>query len=508
MKKWVNKVFREIYKYRIKHIREYMQHPTVQQQEVLNNILESATGTEWGKKHDFKNIKTPKDFAAAVPIQNYESLQPYIDRMMRGEENVLWQGRVKYFSKSSGTTSGRSKFIPVSPENLKECHIKGTWDSMTFFYNQREDARQFECKSLLMGGSLSRFEAYPDTIIGDVSAIMIEQMPMVARPFFTPDFETALLPNFEEKIEKIAQITAKEKEMVMIGGVPTWTLVLFRRILEITGASNMLEVWPDLQVYIHGGVSFGPHRKQFEKMLPGNQVEYQEIYNASEGFFAVQDRLDGEGMLLLLDNGVYYEFLPQSEWGKDNPVAVPLEAVELGKVYAMVITTNAGLWRYTPGDTVEFTTKYPFRIKIKGRMTQFVNAFGEEVILANTDTAIAQTCTETNAMVSEYMVAPIYFKEGDKGGHEWLIEFEKQPRNLRQFNELLDKNLQKINSDYEAKRYKSMALEQLRMHPVPAGTFHEWLRSKGRFGGQNKVPRLSNDRKYIEEVLDFLEERI
>jgi hypothetical protein len=330
----------------------------------------------------------------------------------------------------------------------------------------------------------------------------------VGRPFFTPDFATALLPNFEEKIEKIAQITAKEKEMVMIGGVPTWTLVLFRRILEITGAEHMLEVWPELQGYIHGGVSFGPHRKQFEKMLPGKQVSYQEIYNASEGFFAVQDRFDADDMLLLLDNGVYFEFLPQSEWEKEAPIAVPLEAVELGKIYAIVISTNAGLWRYTPGDTIEFTTKYPFRIKIKGRMTQFVNAFGEEVILANTDSAIAQTCTETNAMVSEYMVAPIYFKGGDKGGHEWLIEFEKQPPNLHQFNELLDKNLQKINSDYEAKRYKSMALEQLRMHPVPAGTFHEWLRSKGKFGGQNKVPRLSNDRKYIEEVLGFLEESI
>jgi hypothetical protein len=508
MKKWVNKVFREIYRYRLKRIQEYMQHPERIQQEVLANLLETAKHTEWGKKYHFSRIKTAQEFANAVPIQNYDTLYPYIEKMMHGAEDVLWSGQIKWFSKSSGTTSGRSKYIPVSSENLKECHIKGTWDTMTFFYDERDDARQFECKSLLMGGSLSAFPGNPNTIIGDVSAIMIEHMPMVGRPFFTPDFATALLPNFEEKIEKIAQITAKEKEMVMIGGVPTWTLVLFRRILEITGAEHMLEVWPELQGYIHGGVSFGPHRKQFEKMLPGKQVSYQEIYNASEGFFAVQDRFDADDMLLLLDNGVYFEFLPQSEWEKEAPIAVPLEAVELGKIYAIVISTNAGLWRYTPGDTIEFTTKYPFRIKIKGRMTQFVNAFGEEVILANTDSAIAQTCTETNAMVSEYMVAPIYFKGGDKGGHEWLIEFEKQPPNLHQFNELLDKNLQKINSDYEAKRYKSMALEQLRMHPVPAGTFHEWLRSKGKFGGQNKVPRLSNDRKYIEEVLGFLEESI
>lgn len=505
MKKLVNNIFREYYKHRMKRIERYMREPEPRQQAIFKKLISSAKRTIWGKEHDFKSIKTYQDFTNRVPIQNYESLEPYINRMMHGEWDVLWNGQVHWFSKSSGTTSHRSKFLPVSHENLKECHIKGTWDTMTFFYNQCPDARMFECKSLLMGGSLTQYEHCKETTFGDVSAIMINNMPKVARPFFTPDFETALMDNFEEKIEKIAQITAREKEMVMIGGVPTWTLVLFRRILEITGAENILEVWPNLQGYIHGGVSFTPHRKQFERMLPSDKINYQEIYNASEGYFAAQNDFSEEGMLLLIDNGIFFEFLPQKEWGNENPKAIPLEAVELGKTYGLVISTNAGLWRYTPGDTVEFTSLYPHKIKVKGRMTQFVNAFGEEVIVENTDKAIALTCQELDATVREYTVAPIYFEEGKKGGHEWIIEFEKSPLNLENFNNLLDENLQKINSDYEAKRYKNMALKQLRMNPVPKGTFHDWLRAKGKYGGQHKVPRLANDRRYIDEILGFME---
>ena len=485
-----------------------MESPHEVQLKVWKELIQPAKRTEWGKKYDFRSLRSPQEFSKRVPVQNYESLKPFIDRMMHGERDVLWHDDVRWFSKSSGTTSDRSKYLPVSTENLKQCHIRGTWDTMTFFYNQRPDARQFECKSLLMGGSLSQFEANPRTTFGDVSAIMIDQMPWVARPFVTPDFETALMADFGEKLERMAHIISKEKELVLIGGVPTWTVVLFRRIMELTGASNMLEVWPNLQGYVHGGVSFTPYRKQFEEFLPSNKISYQEIYNASEGYFAAQNDFSEEGMLLLLENGIYYEFIPLSEIHNEFPKAIPLSEVKVGKTYAIVISTNSGLWRYTPGDTVTFLSEYPYKIKVSGRTKQFVNAFGEEVMVENTDKALAMTCRETGADVSDYTVAPIYFKGTGKGGHEWLIEFAKAPHDIRNFNRRLDENLQKVNSDYEAKRYQSMALEQLTMHRLPTGTFHDWLKSKGKYGGQHKVPRLSNDRKYVEDILGYLGERV
>jgi len=480
-----------------------MDHPIETQQEVLKELIQLAKHTEWGRHHGFRSIRESEQFAERVPIQNYDSLKPYIQRMMYGERDVLWNGRVEWFSKSSGTTSDKSKFIPVSAQNLKKCHIRGTWDTMNLFYHNRPDAKQFEYKSLLMGGSIETFDPYPKTKYGDVSAIMIEHMPAVGRPFFTPDFETALMKEFDKKIERMAQITSQDKEVVMIGGVPTWTVVLFRRILEITGASNMLELWPDFQLYIHGGVGFEPYRKQFAQFFPSEQVDYMEIYNATEGYFAIQNDLQSNDMLLLLNNGIYYEFLPPSEWHKENPQAIPLSEVEVGKNYAIVISTNAGLWRYTPGDTVMFTSTAPYKIKITGRTSQFVNIFGEEVVVANTDKALALTCQQLNCAVSDYTVGPVYFSQGGKGGHEWIVEFEKLPNNLKYFTRALDRNLQKINSDYEAKRFKGMAMKQLKLHAVPPGTFHNWLRSKGKYGGQNKVPRLANHRKYVDEILGF-----
>jgi hypothetical protein len=336
--------------------------------------------------------------------------------------------------------------------------------------------------------------------------VMISQMPFFVRPFFTPDFETALMPDFEKKIERMAGICSRE-DVVMLGGVPTWTVVLFRRILELTGKQNMLEVWPNLQAYIHGGVSFTPYREQFRKFFPSEKVSYQEIYNASEGYFAIQNDFTAKDMLLLLDNGVYYEFLPMEEWHKEYPKAIPLEAVEVGKNYAIVISTNAGLWRYKIGDTVTFTSVLPYKIKITGRTRQFVNAFGEEVMVDNTDRTLSETCKATGAIVLEYTVAPVYFKGSGKGGHEWLVEFERKPADLKYFSQLLDKNLQRINSDYEAKRYRNLALEPLRLRPVPPGTFHKWLKMKGKYGGQHKVPRLSNERSYVDEILTFLEEQ-
>ncbi|HHH50036.1 MAG TPA: GH3 auxin-responsive promoter family protein, partial [Saprospiraceae bacterium] len=334
---------------------------------------------------------------------------------------------------------------------------------------------------------------------------MIQNIPAVGRPFFTPDIETALMSEWEAKIDRIAQITSREKDVVMIGGVPTWTVVLFRRILEITGKSNILEVWPNFETYTHGGVGFEPYRKQFAEFLPSDQVSYMEVYNASEGFFAIQNDLDEDGMLLLLNNGMYFEFIPAEEWHKEEPLAIPLSEVEIGKNYALVVSTNSGLWRYSPGDTVSFTSTRPYKIKITGRTEQFVNAFGEELMISNTDKALAITCRQLNAAVADYTVAPIYFSKSGKGGHEWLVEFDRLPKDLEKFAKVLDKNIQQINSDYEAKRYKSMALKQLKLQPVPKGTFHRWLKSKGKYGGQHKVPRLANDRKYLDDILNFLE---
>ena len=504
MRKWINHAFKWYYQQRYKDIQRYMDHPHEVQRALLRQLLDAAKHTEWGRKYYFRSVKTPEDFARQLPIQDYDSLRPYIERMMMGEKDVLWSGQVRWFSKSSGTTSSRSKFIPVPNQNLKQCHIRGTWDTMALLYHNRPDARQFECKSMIMGGSLYQYEPFPRTTIGDVSAIMIDRMPLVGRPFFTPDFETALLSDWEEKLERLAWAGAREPSIVMIGGVPTWTVVLFRRILEITGKDNMLEVWPHFQAYVHGGVSFMPYRKQFEAFFPSGSVSYQEVYNASEGYFAAQDDLSQEGMLLLLNNGIYYEFLPMEEWGKKNPRAIPLAEVEKGKNYALAISTNSGLWRYTPGDTVTFVSTNPYRVKVTGRTKQFVNAFGEEVIVENTDQALAATCQQTGAIVVEYTVAPVYFQGSGKGGHEWLVEFENPPPDLDEFNRLLDINLQKANSDYEAKRSKNIALEQLRLHALPPGTFLNWMRARGKYGGQNKIPRLANHRQYVDEILDFL----
>ena len=428
--------------------------------------------------------------------------------MMKGESDVLWNGRVKWFSKSSGTTSEKSKFIPVSKENLNQCHIKGNWDAMTFFYDQRSDARQFECKSIVMGGSMSRYPDHSKTLIGDVSAIMMHNMPNVAKPFFTPDLQTAMMADLEAKIEKIAQITSQQKDIVLIGGVPTWTIVLFRRILELTGKDNILEVWPDLQGYIHGGVSFLPYASQFEEFLPGNQVSYQEVYNASEGFFAAQADFEVKDMTLLLDNGVFYEFVPMSEIDKENPTVLQLGEVECGIDYAMLISTNSGLWRYKIGDCIQFTSLYPYKIKISGRTKQYINVFGEELMVHNADKALSICCKELDAEVEEYTAGPIYFQGNGKGGHEWIIEFKKPPLDAAVFARLLDETLQAINSDYEAKRTAGMALEQLSLRVVPIGTFKDWMKSRGKFGGQNKVPRLSNNRKYIDMLNYFLENKM
>ncbi len=489
-------------KSRMPHIRYFSEHPHEVQTALLRDILQQATHTEWGRKYGFRSIKAQESYAAQVPIVEYEDIRLDIRRMMHGDRDVLWPGRVHWFSKSSGTTDDKSKFIPVPAGNLRQCHIKGPWDAATLLYNNRPDMDIYKGKSLVLAGSHKTLEGFPDTHYGDVSAIMLQHMPIVGRPFYAPDFKTALTENTEEKLWKVAHLLIEE-DIRMIGGVPTWLLVLFRFMMEITGKSHMLEIWPHLRGYMHGGVSFEPYRAQFRQLIPTDRFAYMEAYNASEGFFAVQSDLSEPGLLLLLQNGIYYEFLPVGDWEKGLKEAIPLEAVETGKPYAMVISTNAGLWRYMPGDVVEFTSLKPYKIQIIGRTRQFVNAFGEEVMVSNTDKALALACREMNAIASEYTVAPVFFKLKGQGGHEWVVEFDKEPADIEAFNDLLDTTLQQINSDYEAKRFRSLAMQRLQLRIVPKGTFLRWLKSKGKFGGQHKVPRLSNDRRYVEEILQL-----
>ena len=473
------------------------------QEQWRRRLLRTARRTEWGRTYDFSSIGNAAQYAGRVPLRRYEDLQPAIERMMRGATDVLWPGRVRYFSQSSGTTGARSKYLPVSAANLKQCHTKGSWDAITLFYHHRPDARQFAGKSLLMGGSMQPYVEHPATLRGDVSAFMIKYMPRIAHPFVAPDIETMLLPDFEEKLERIARALLHEPDLVMIGGVPTWTVVLFRRLLELSGKENILEVLPNLQGYVHGGVSFAPYRAQFARFLPSANITYQEIYNASEGFFAVQDVPGEAGLLLLVNNGVYYEFIPADQWDRAHPQTVPLEGVEAGRDYAMVISTNAGLWRYRLGDTVCFTSVRPYRIRLTGRTQQFINAFGEEVMVDNTDAALAHACAQTGAQVADYTVAPIFLTDRTRGGHEWLVEFARPPADPEQFAELLDTHLRRVNSDYDAKRRHDLALTRLRLRVLPPGTFHRWLKAKGKFGGQHKVPRLSNERGVVGEVLEL-----
>jgi len=503
MKQIFNKMVSLYLDRRYHQIEYFMNHPHEVQERVFGGLLSQGKLTEYGERNHFKEIKNQVDFANRVPLTTYEDLKEDISRMMHGEKSVLWPGQIKWFSKSSGTTNDKSKFIPVSSTNLRFNHIKGSWDVVTLLYHNDPNSQVFAEKNLVMGGSVSPFDPYPTTRFGDISGIMVENMPAVGRPFYTPDFETALLQNWDEKIERMVRICSEEN-VTMFGGVPTWTIVLFRKILEYTGKRNILEVWPEVQTYVHGGVAFGPYKEQFKQFLPTDDFNYIEVYNASEGYFAIQNDLSDEGMLLLLDNGIYYEFISMADFGSDREHAVPLAGVKLGVNYAMVITTNSGLWRYLPGDTIEFVSLDPYRIKITGRTKHFINVFGEEVMVSNTDTALTKTCQEFNVQVVEYTVGPVFMEgEDGKGGHEWAIEFIKPPEDHENFAKRLDENIQKVNSDYEAKRYKDMALVSLKLNVLESGTFQKWLESKGKWGGQNKVPRLSNDRLYLQQLLNI-----
>ena len=483
-------------------IEQWMQNPVAVQREVLQHLVTSAQYTEFGRKYDFSRIFSIREFKKAVPIHEYDDLKPYIQRIMQGEQNILWGTPVNWFAKSSGTTSDKSKFIPVSEESLKDCHYKGAKDVLTMYYNFNPESDLLTGKGLVIGGSHNICQLNDEAHYGDLSALLLQNSPFWATWIRTPELNIALLDEWENKIERLAQGTINEN-VTSISGVPTWTLILIKRILEISGKNNLSEVWPSLELYIHGGVSFTPYREQFQKLI-GREINYLDMYNASEGFFAAQVNPGDDGMLLFLDHGIFMEFMPIEQYGKAEPETVGLKDVETGQQYALVINTNGGLWRYLVGDTVEFTSIDPYRIKVTGRLKHYMNAFGEEVIVDNTDKAIAVACEKTNAVVNDYTAAPVYFSEDNNGAHEWLIEFEKEPENTEHFIYELDNALKNINSDYEAKRHKNIALRKPIVRTLPKNLFNEWLRRKGKLGGQHKVPRLSNDRRYIDEILAML----
>lgn len=487
---------------RMYQIELFRNHPLDVQQEQLFKLISKAEDTEWGKKYDYQSVESIEDFQKRVPVSRYENMKPYIDRLLKGEKDVLWPGTIKWFAKSSGTTSDKSKFIPVSKESLENCHFRGGKDTLAIYFSNYPDSRLYSGKGLTLGGSQQINKINNKSFYGDLSAILIDNAPFWTYFVKTPRQDIALMAEWEEKLEKITETTIKEN-ITNINGVPSWMLVLLKHVLKKTGKNNILEVWPNLELFVHGGVSFGPYKEHFRKLLPSDNVHYMEAYNASEGFFAIQDSPYRKDMLLMLDYGVFYEFIPMDELEKEHPEALTLDEVETEQNYAIVISTNGGLWRYMIGDTVQFTSLYPHKIKITGRTKHFINAFGEEVIIDNAEKALDSACNKTGALIREYTGAPVYMGTESKGKHEWMIEFEKDPDDFKHFIKSLDETLQSINSDYEAKRYKDITLEAPIVHEAKPGLFYQWMKKKGKLGGQNKVPRLSNDRKYIDELLEL-----
>lgn len=481
----------------------FLLYPMDVQKDVLFGLTKKAANTEWGKKYDFKSIVTIADFQARVPISTYEQLYSDIERVMKGEENIMWPTEIEWFSKSSGTTNAKSKFIPVSPEALEDCHYKGGKDMLSLYVNNFPSKAPFTGRSLVLGGSHQVNHLNPKTSCGDVSGVIMENLPWWAQIIRTPSLKVALLDKWEEKIDLMVKET-QTQNVTSLAGVPTWTLILLQKMLEETGKKNILEVWPNLEWFAHGAVAFEPYRELFKKLIPSDQMNYQEVYNASEGFFGIQDEPGRKDLLLMLDYGIFYEFLPMENWEDEHPQALTLDQVALGKNYAVIISTNAGLWRYSLGDTVKFTTLNPFRIKITGRTKHFINAFGEEIVIENADTAITFACQQTDAILNNYTAAPIYFGEDNNGGHEWLVEFEKEPTDFPKFCQLLDDKLKEVNSDYEAKRYQNIALSPPKVHQLAKGTFYNWMLKRDKVGGQHKVPRLSNAREFVEEILEMI----
>lgn len=498
---FVNSIISWFLKKRVHQIELFLKYPIDVQEELLLKLVATAKRTEFGEEHDFSSIKNYKDFTNKVPIQRYESIEPLIERCRKGEQNLFWATPIKWFAKSSGTTNAKSKFIPVSDEALEYCHIKAGKDMLCLYINNNEETQLFTGKGLKLGGSS---EIYKDnnSYFGDLSAIITGNLPFWVDYSSAPSQEVALMAEWETKMEAIIDETIDENITSLIG-VPSWMLVLLNRVLERTGKDNILEVWPNLEVYFHGGVNFNPYREQYKKLIPKKDFQYYETYNASEGFFAIQDDNGSKELLLMLDYGIFYEFIPMTSYEGESSIAISLSEVKKNIDYALIITTNSGLWRYLIGDTIRFTSLNPYRIKITGRTKHHINVFGEELIIENAEDALRLACEKTKANIKEYTVGPIFMEGKKNGGHQWVIEFEKKPKSMDYFTEILDNALKSINSDYEAKRYNSMALAMPKIHVAREGLFYDWLKKKGKLGGQHKIPRLSNSRDFVEELLEL-----
>lgn len=497
----VNSIASWFLKKRFHQIELFLKYPHEVQEELLFNLLSKAKNTEIGKQYDFSSISSYAEFAKRVPITTYEESRESIERSRKGEVNIFWPTEIKWFAKSSGTTSSKSKFIPVSSDSLENCHYAASKDLLCMYLNNNPDAELFLGKSLRLGGSK---QLYKDngTIFGDLSAILIDNMPFWAEFSSTPSSEVSLMGDWETKMQTIANEAIKEN-VTSLAGVPSWMLVLLNQVLETTNETNLLNIWPNLEVYFHGGVSFEPYIEQYKRILPKDNFQYYETYNASEGFFAIQDRNNNTELLLMLDYGIFYEFIPMETYGTKDEKIISLSDVEIEKNYAIVITTNAGLWRYKIGDTIRFTNTSPYRIKITGRTKHHINVFGEELIIENAEEALRKATSLTNSEIIDYTAAPIFMEGKEKGAHEWIIEFKIPPTNFQEFSNILDASLQEVNSDYEAKRFNNTTLNAPKIHTGREKLFYDWLKVNDKLGGQNKIPRLSNTREYLEELLNL-----
>ncbi|WP_035334708.1 GH3 auxin-responsive promoter family protein [Dokdonia sp. PRO95] len=488
-------------KKRIHQMELFIKYPSEVQEELRIKLIDKARDTEIGRAYDFKSIKSYREFADRIPVTSYEENQEYIERSRKGESNIMWPTPIKWFAQSSGTTNARSKYIPVSPESLENCHYAASKDLLCMYLNNNEGSQLFSGKGLRLGGSK---QLYQDngTVYGDLSAILIDNMPFWAELSSTPTNGVSLLSDWETKMQAIVDETIQQ-DVTSLSGVPSWMLVLLNNVLETTGASNLLEVWPNLEVYFHGGVSFDPYMEQYQKLIPSNSFKYYEIYNASEGFFAIQGQNDSKELLLMLDYGIFYEFIPMTTYGTPGQNVIPLTEVEVGVNYAIVITTNAGLWRYKIGDTVRFTSTSPYKIKVTGRTKHHINVFGEELIIENAEEALKKATKETGSEIKDYTAAPIFMEGKEKGAHEWIIEFKNPPKDIALFNHKLDLALQEVNSDYQAKRFNNTTLNAPTIHSARENLFYDWLRENNKLGGQHKVPRLSNKRDFVEALLEL-----
>jgi GH3 auxin-responsive promoter len=488
---------------RMHQIDLFRKYPHQVQEETFVKLMEAGVVTEFGKQYNFSEVRHIGDLQMRLPVQSYEEMQPWIDRLRRGEQNLLWPSEVKWFAKSSGTTDAKSKYIPVTRESLEDCHYKGGKDMVSIYCSNYPDHQLFTGRNLALGGShTTDFFGDYESYHGDVSAIIIQNLPMWADFFRLPNLSIALMSDWEEKLEQMARSTMNEN-VVSLAGVPSWMMVLMRRILDVTGKNNIGEVWNGLEVYFHGGVNFTPYKEQFNELF-GKEIRYLELYNASEGFFGIQDATASNDLLLMLDYGIYYEFIEQPYWNTSNPPTVTLDQVEIGKKYSVVISTTGGLWRYQIGDTIQFTSTNPYKFCIVGRTKHFINVFGEELMIENAERALQVACEKTGACVCEYTAAPVFMDaKTNKGAHEWVIEFDREPVDIDWFTELFDNALKSVNSDYEAKRFNNYILHPPVIRVVPHGTFYKWMKSRNKLGGQHKVPRLSNERTHIESVLHF-----